>query len=80
MSFRAAFKKFYDPAALPIVVIVTGAVVGASWYMTHLARGPEVVWDKKNNPEPWNNVKEGDQVKLYAVNQHGERPYKREKL
>lgn len=47
---------------------VVGAVGGAAWYLSRLARGTEVVWDKKNNPHPWQHVKENQQVKLFAVN------------
>ena len=31
----------------PIVVITGLAVCGASWYLTRLARSPDVIWDKK---------------------------------
>lgn len=37
-------------------------------YLTRLARGPDVVWDRKNNPTPWNNVEPGTQTKLMTVN------------
>ncbi|CAG8670926.1 13022_t:CDS:2, partial [Ambispora gerdemannii] len=45
------------------------AVCGSAWYLTRLARGPEVVWDRKNNPQPWNNIDQDTQVKLFAINQ-----------
>lgn len=123
--------------ALPVI----GAVGGAAWYMTRLARGtegasalsllpfpphscvgraddppfplpplarpsnlpfkrtqtprsisllpqlspklftPAVVWDKKNNPHPWQHVKENQQVKLFAVNhKYDGEPWKRDRL
>ncbi|EDP42068.1 hypothetical protein MGL_3749 [Malassezia globosa CBS 7966] len=31
----------------PIVAITGLAVCGASWYLTRLARSPDVIWDKK---------------------------------
>ena len=47
--------------------IVTGvAVSGSAWYLTHLMRHPDVVWDRHNNPEPWNAVGEKVQSKLYS--------------
>jgi NADH dehydrogenase (ubiquinone) 1 alpha subcomplex subunit 4 len=57
-----------DAGPLPLLPSVFGAVGGAAWYLTRLARGTEVVWDKKNNPHPWQHVKENQQVKLFAVN------------
>ncbi|CAD7680991.1 unnamed protein product [Nyctereutes procyonoides] len=27
-----------------------------------------VFWDRKNNPEPWNNLGPNDQYKFYSVN------------
>lgn len=41
----------------------------AGWYLTRLARGPEVVWDRRNNPYPWQNIDQDTQVKLMTVNQ-----------
>lgn len=31
----------------PIIAITGLAVGGATWFLTRLARGPEVIWDKK---------------------------------
>jgi hypothetical protein len=44
----------YSPEVLPIVAVTGVAAVGAGWYISRLARGPDVVWDRKNNPQPWN--------------------------
>lgn len=33
-------------------VVIGGTVLGAGWYISRLARGPSVVWDRKNNPTP----------------------------
>ncbi len=49
-------------------------------YLTRLARGPDVIWDRKNNPTPWNNVEPGTNTKLMAVNQQFDKQYKRERL
>lgn len=81
MSFRAAMKHWYDPAAIPIYVVIGGAMGGATWYLSRLARGPDIVWDRHNNPQPWNDVKPGQNTKLMSVNQkfpNGD--YKRDKL
>ena len=37
----------YSVEVLPIYVITAAAVGGASWYISRLARGPDVVWDHK---------------------------------
>ncbi|KNZ54950.1 uncharacterized protein VP01_280g6 [Puccinia sorghi] len=82
MSFRAAMKHWYDPAAIPICkrtpdldVVIGTAMGGATWYLSRLARGPDIVWDRHNNPQPWNDVKQG------SVNQEFPNgSYKRDKL
>ena len=59
----------------PIVAVSVLAVGGATWYLTRLARSPDVIWDKKvcafklcqNNPTPWNNVEPGTQYKLLNI-------------
>ncbi|ORY90253.1 NADH-ubiquinone reductase complex 1 MLRQ subunit-domain-containing protein [Leucosporidium creatinivorum] len=71
---------WYEPAAVPIYVTVGVACAGAGWYLTHLMRHPDVVWDRHNNPEPWNRVEQGTNTKLHSVNQVFERTYKRDKL
>ncbi|KAI7936479.1 hypothetical protein MJO28_015599 [Puccinia striiformis f. sp. tritici] len=59
MSFRAAMKHWYDPAAIPIYVVIGTAMGGAGWYLTRLARGPDIIWARHSNPQPWNDVKPG---------------------
>uniref|UniRef100_A0A673GZC9 Uncharacterized protein n=1 Tax=Sinocyclocheilus rhinocerous TaxID=307959 RepID=A0A673GZC9_9TELE len=39
---------------------------GAFLYLIRLARGPYVSWDKKNNPEPWNNLGPTYQYKTFG--------------
>ncbi|CAH1763703.1 8796_t:CDS:2 [Entrophospora sp. SA101] len=69
-ALKGAFmRNWYRTEAVPLYAVTGLALVGAGWYLTRLARGPEVVWDKKNNPTPWNNIEEGTQVKLLAVSQ-----------
>ncbi|SCV68620.1 BQ2448_741 [Microbotryum intermedium] len=68
-SFRNTAKIWYEPAAIPIYAVVGIACAGAGWYLTHLMRHPDVIWDKRGNPEPWNSVKPDQNTKLYAVNQ-----------
>ncbi|PWZ02400.1 hypothetical protein BCV70DRAFT_198685 [Testicularia cyperi] len=70
----------YAPEVLPIYVITGIAAGGATWYLSRLARGPDVIWDRKNNPTPWNNVEPGTNTKLMAVNQQFDKQYKRDRL
>ncbi|KAL1930163.1 hypothetical protein VTP01DRAFT_1317 [Rhizomucor pusillus] len=66
---RSAWNIWYKPEIVPIVVVVGSACGLAGWYLTRLARGPEVVWDRRNNPYPWQNIDQNTQVKLMTVNQ-----------
>lgn len=49
-------------------------------YISRLARGPDIIWDRKNNPTPWNNVEPGTNTKMMAVNQKFDKQYKRDRL
>ncbi|CAE6466324.1 unnamed protein product, partial [Rhizoctonia solani] len=66
---KTFFQSWYAAEAIPIYVVVGGALGGAGWYCTRLATRPEVVWDRQNNPAPWLNVEQGTQTKLLSVNQ-----------
>nr|CAG8580525.1 5058_t:CDS:2 [Entrophospora candida] len=75
-ALKGAFmRNWYRTEAVPLYGVTGLALVGAGWYLTRLARGPEVVWDKKNNPTPWNNIEKGTQVKLLAVSQNFDKKY-----
>ncbi|CCM04030.1 uncharacterized protein FIBRA_06187 [Fibroporia radiculosa] len=78
--FRKSFmKNWYAIEATPIFAVVGLAVVGCGWYLTRLARGPTVVWTKEN-PTPWNDVKQNENIKLLAVNHQFEKGWERRKL
>lgn len=49
----------------PLFGIMAFAVGGCTWYATRLARGPDVAWARKSNPQPWQSVKQGTTTKLY---------------
>ncbi|UZJ52469.1 hypothetical protein CBS101457_001789 [Exobasidium rhododendri] len=76
----AGFSAAYSVEVLPIYVITAAAVGGAGWYISRLARGPDVVWDHKGNPQPWQAVQPGTNTKLYTINQKYDKQYKRERL
>uniref|UniRef100_A0A4X2MG30 Cytochrome c oxidase subunit NDUFA4 n=1 Tax=Vombatus ursinus TaxID=29139 RepID=A0A4X2MG30_VOMUR len=46
-----------------------GQGTGATLYVICLTLlNPDVSWDRKNNPEPWNKMNPTDQYKFYSVN------------
>ncbi|XP_031157942.1 cytochrome c oxidase subunit NDUFA4 isoform X1 [Sander lucioperca] len=54
---------------IPQFFFLTLGITGATFYLIRLARGPHVtLWDKKNNPEPWNRLDPTYQYKFVAVN------------
>ncbi|KAG0165807.1 NADH dehydrogenase 1 alpha subcomplex subunit 4 ndufa4 [Apophysomyces sp. BC1015] len=62
------------PEIAPLFVILGGALGWAGFMGYRQLRSPEVTLDHKNNPHPWQEIKEGDQVKLLAVKQkHNQR-------
>ncbi|CAG8570758.1 3956_t:CDS:2 [Paraglomus occultum] len=78
---RNIFMRYwYRPEIVPIYVVTGIAVAGAGWYLTRLARGPDVTWDRKNNPYPWLNVDQNTQVKLIAINQKFDKTYSRDRF
>ncbi|KLO16374.1 hypothetical protein SCHPADRAFT_869922 [Schizopora paradoxa] len=79
MSKQRGFMKHWFAIEVRVYAVVGVAVAGAGWYISRLARGPDVVWTK-NNPEPWNSVKPGENTKLMAVNQKFDKTWSRDKL
>ncbi|CDS07681.1 hypothetical protein LRAMOSA01630 [Lichtheimia ramosa] len=77
---RSFWSIWYKPEIIPIYITVGGACGLAGWYLTRLARGPEVVWDRRNNPYPWQNIDQDTQVKLMTVNQQFSKSYSRDRL
>uniref|UniRef100_A0A670JPK8 Cytochrome c oxidase subunit NDUFA4 n=1 Tax=Podarcis muralis TaxID=64176 RepID=A0A670JPK8_PODMU len=54
---------------IPLFIFIGIGGTGAGLYIMRLAlRNPDVCWDRKNNPEPWNKLGPNDQYKFYAVN------------
>uniref|UniRef100_A0A671EGT4 Cytochrome c oxidase subunit NDUFA4 n=2 Tax=Rhinolophus ferrumequinum TaxID=59479 RepID=A0A671EGT4_RHIFE len=57
------------PRWIPLFVFIGARGTGAALYVMCLALfNPDVCWDKKNNPEPWNKLGPNDQHKFYSVN------------
>ncbi|KAG8726688.1 hypothetical protein FRC12_023171 [Ceratobasidium sp. 428] len=77
---RSLFQTWFAVEAVPIYAVVVGAVGGAGWYLGRLARGPDVVWDRRGNPTPWMSVQQGMQTKLMTVNQKFDKVWSRDRL
>ncbi|GAA5855094.1 hypothetical protein JCM8547_002377 [Rhodosporidiobolus lusitaniae] len=78
---KTLWQTWYEPAALPIWAVVGTACFGAGWYLTRLARHSDVIWDRHNNPEPWNNVEQGTLSKLFTnYPEKFDKVYKRDRL
>ncbi|XP_065069486.1 cytochrome c oxidase subunit NDUFA4-like isoform X2 [Rhopilema esculentum] len=63
MSFASKIIK-RSPEAIPLLGVVASGLVFAT-YMSYRAifKYPDVVWDHKNNPYPWQQVKPNENVK-----------------
>ncbi|XP_068606169.1 cytochrome c oxidase subunit NDUFA4L [Brachionichthys hirsutus] len=56
------------PALIPLLVFLGGGTAMSLLYLARLAlRNPDVCWDRKNNPEPWNKLGPTYQYKFYSV-------------
>lgn len=57
------------PSLIPLFIFIGAGGTGAALYVMRLALfNPDVSWDRKNNPEPWNKLGPNDQYKFYSVN------------
>lgn len=60
----SSLKK--NPALIPLYVCVAAGMLGAGFYTLRLAtRDPDVSWNRKNNPEPWEEYR-NKQYKFYS--------------
>lgn len=58
------FKR--HPSLIPLVVIVGCGMTMSVAYLLRLAlKSPDVSWDRKNNPEPWQHY-DRKQYKFYS--------------
>jgi len=56
-----------------------GALSGAGWYLYRLSTRPDVIWSRKN-PEPWQTVKQSDNIKFMSVQQKFDNKWTRDKF
>ncbi|KAL2078708.1 hypothetical protein ACEWY4_026393 [Coilia grayii] len=59
----------HHPALIPLFFFIGGGAAMSMLYLGRLAlKNPECSWDRKNNPEPWNNLDPNFQYKMFTVN------------
>ncbi|XP_057673926.1 cytochrome c oxidase subunit NDUFA4L [Corythoichthys intestinalis] len=70
MMFATVRKQLRNhPALIPLFFFIGGGTVMSLMYLGRLAlKNPDVCWDRKNNPEPWNKMAPTDQYKFFTVN------------
>ncbi|XP_032281381.1 cytochrome c oxidase subunit NDUFA4-like [Phoca vitulina] len=57
------------PSLIPLFISTGVGGTRVALYVLRLALfNPDGSWDRKNNPEPWNNLGPNDQYKFYSVN------------
>ncbi|XP_007517367.1 normal mucosa of esophagus-specific gene 1 protein-like [Erinaceus europaeus] len=64
--FQLLMKK---KELIPLVLIMTTAAGGASSFAVYSLSKSDVIIDRKNNPEPWENVDLNVPQKLITINQ-----------
>lgn len=70
-------RSLSKPEIYPLFGILGAALAGGGYMAFHQAHSPDVVWNHKTNSEPWQHVKDGEQVKLATVNQKYDGKYTR---
>ncbi|CDS05463.1 hypothetical protein LRAMOSA07991 [Lichtheimia ramosa] len=71
-----------NPALAPLFLFAGGGCAAAVAYPMYLLRThPEILVDRKNNPDPWNRVQQHQNIKFinakpdfYAARKNMERP------
>ncbi|KAI1280492.1 Cytochrome c oxidase subunit NDUFA4 [Halotydeus destructor] len=62
---RAGLKKNY--AIVPLLITVGAGALWCGYYCWRLAvKSPEAMWNKRGNPEPWNDY-QNKQYKFYST-------------
>uniref|UniRef100_A0A8C2APM2 Cytochrome c oxidase subunit NDUFA4 n=1 Tax=Cyprinus carpio TaxID=7962 RepID=A0A8C2APM2_CYPCA len=74
--FRRLKSPFlFSKDLIPLFFFIGGGCTMSLTYLARLAlRNPDVCWDRKNNPEPWNKLGPTDQYKWVGfTNQNKDR-------
>ena len=63
------FRK--HPDIIPLAVGVTVVSCGATLFGIRTAvTNPDVSWNKRTNPEPWNKIQQNQKTKLLSTGRH----------
>nr|XP_059859336.1 cytochrome c oxidase subunit NDUFA4-like [Delphinus delphis] len=69
MFLQIIIQAKRHPSLIPIFIFTGVGGTGAALYVSHLVLfNPDVSWNRKDNPEPWNKLGPNDQYKFYSVN------------
>ncbi|ELK09631.1 NADH dehydrogenase [ubiquinone] 1 alpha subcomplex subunit 4 [Pteropus alecto] len=69
MLFQILSQTKKHPILNPLFIFIGAEGTWAALYILRLALfNPDVSWDRKNNPEPWNKWNSNVQYKFYSVN------------
>ncbi|XP_050656282.1 cytochrome c oxidase subunit NDUFA4-like [Macaca thibetana thibetana] len=69
MLFQILSQAKKHPSLIPLFVFIGAGGTGVALFVLHLALfNPDVSWDRKNNPEPWNKWGPNDQNEFYSLN------------
>ncbi|KZV86067.1 hypothetical protein EXIGLDRAFT_724720 [Exidia glandulosa HHB12029] len=56
-------RHWFAIEALPLVGIIGFALSGGSWFLYRGISRPDVIWTR-SNPQPWNDIHEGESPKI----------------
>lgn len=66
-SLFSKVRKNVPTETIPIVTIVTGAVMGAGYYLYRLSQGSEVVWNRHGDQRPWDKIQQHENTKFVSI-------------
>ncbi|KAI8853395.1 hypothetical protein BC829DRAFT_486953 [Chytridium lagenaria] len=61
-------KHLVPVAVYPLFGFMAVAMGGASWYVSRLARNPDVMWNRKATTKRWDSVEQGYTTKMMDPN------------
>ncbi|KAJ2158127.1 hypothetical protein GGF46_003999 [Coemansia sp. RSA 552] len=71
---------WYRSELIPIYGTTIIAVSVCGFFASRALQNPEVVWNKKENPHPWQSVQQNENIKLLDYSNTFEKQWSRDKL